>query len=156
MPPSFWRLINRDHRGHSSGCRLYNYVSFKKRRGSRWFNVTFSSPSWRSPTTIWKGHGNSPSQKGHELNHQDIFRLLFRLAATNWTNPDFPDDHSIRIFPNLQRFDELISCANPRELSQKELQISIDPWVVSQLKVSPSAKWIYSISCHRLQSWPTK
>ena len=30
----------------------------------------FIPDRWRSPTTPWKGHVNSPSQKGHELNHQ--------------------------------------------------------------------------------------
>ena len=36
---------------------------------TRWFKVTFSSPSWRSQKTLQRVTF-SPSQKGHELNHQ--------------------------------------------------------------------------------------
>ncbi len=37
-----------------------NYSSFI----TRWFKVAFLSPGWRS-LYLWKGHVNSPSQKGH-------------------------------------------------------------------------------------------
>ena len=40
----------------------------EKTTPSRWFKVTFWFPSWRSQTTIEKGHVHSPSQKGHQQN----------------------------------------------------------------------------------------
>ena len=48
----------------------------KKKTGKNQIQVIQSDllipKRWRSPTTPQKGHENSPSQKGHDLNHQDL------------------------------------------------------------------------------------
>ena len=48
--------------------------------------VSFSSPNWRSRFTIEKGHVNSPSQKGHQQNFQEII-LSKRNKSPKETNP---------------------------------------------------------------------
>ena len=47
---------------------------------TRWFKVTFWSPSWSS-LSLWKGHVNSPSQKGHFAAESPGVLQLWR----NWT-----------------------------------------------------------------------
>ena len=130
--------------------------------------VPFSSPIVGGHLTPWKGHVNSPSQKGHELNHQKfgimgIIKLSSRKIQNDldlfWRNGDFLTDLYKKVrrhqfWPFIcESFFVWLTFSKHRDVwwNNHHFILCHDLVFVIPLKPPTNTEWLFSTRYHAIQ-----
>ena len=88
---SKWISRGERHENFTQPSRSFLTHGFPR---TRWFKVTFLSPSWRS-LNLWKGHFNIPKRSLAELPRRD---LCFARNMISWINVSSSVECGISVF----------------------------------------------------------